>query len=174
MPKPVRVYWDACAWIAFISQEKKVPLKNDKFENRFAMCDQILKDAESGKYEIVTSAFTLAEVCKADAVRDSPADNLPYFLDRSYILVLPVDKSVGAKAQKLQTSGLVNLKPPDAIHLASAQRAGVAELHTFDTRILNIGKIIGTDGRPLKICKPTEGQPLPLFQENQDDKPTKE
>lgn len=171
MPRPVRIYWDSCAWIAYISQEKSVPLKNGRSENRFSMCLEILEAAKEGKYEIVTSAFTLAEVCKLETIRDSPADNLPYFLDRSYILVLPVDKSVGVRAQKLQTSGLVNLKPPDAIHLASAQRAGVSELHTFDDKMLKLtDQVIGSDSQPLKICKPGEGKPIgPLFEDSKYD-----
>jgi len=171
MPKPklVRIYWDACAWIAYIAQEKNITLGDGRFENRYAMCYQVLKDAQARKYEIVTSAFTLAEVCKEHGIRDSPADNLPNFFDSSYILVVPLDKSIGARAQNLQTSGLVNLKPPDAIHLASAQRAGVLEMHTFDKKILNFdGKIGGADGKPIKICKPTEGEPIgPLFENDE-------
>lgn len=166
--KPVRVYWDACAWIAYIAQEKNISLGDGRIENRFLMCSQVLRDAESGKYEIVTSAFTLAEVCKKPGIRDSQADNLPSFFDRSYILIVPVDKSIGARAQKMQSSGLVNLKPPDAIHLASAQRAAAIEMHSFDKGVLNFdGRISGPDGSPMKICKPTEGQPIgPLFEDS--------
>ncbi len=73
--------------------------------------------------------------------------------------------AIGFKAQAMQESGLVNLKPPDAIHLASALRAEVVELHSFDDKILNLNEVIGgVDSNPLRICKPTEGQPLgPLF-----------
>lgn len=165
--KPVRVYWDACAWIAYIAQERNVPLGDGRFENRFAMCSQILLAAEAGKYEVVTSAFTLAEACKESSIRESPVDNLPNFFDRSYILLIPVDKSIGSRAQRMQTSGLVNLKPPDAIHLASAHRASVLEMHSFDKKVLNFdGRIAGADGKPIRICKPTEGRPIgPLFEE---------
>ena len=51
--------------------------------------------------------------------------------------MVPVDKDIALKAQILQTSGLVGLKPPDAVHLASAQRANVSELNTFDKRLLD-------------------------------------
>ena len=170
-PKPIRVYWDACTWIVYIAQEKKIPLSNGQFENRFAMCSQVLSDAVAGKYEIVTSAFTLAEVCKKPEIRESPIDNLTSFFDKSYILIVPVDKSVGVRAQTLQTSGLVNLKPPDAIHLASALRANVIEMHTFDKKILDFSLLVGADGEPMTICKPTEGQAIgPLFEGGEDDK----
>lgn len=167
MAKTPRVYWDACAWIAYINQEKAAPKSDGGTEDRFAMCAEILRMAQDGKLEIVTSAFTLAEVCKSSEVKDSPLDNLPAFFEKSYILIVPVDMAIGRRAQNLQTSGLVNLKPPDAVHLASAQRAAVSELHTFDDKILNLdGKITGADEKPMRICKPTEGKPHgPLFDE---------
>ena len=165
MAKPTRVYWDACAWIAYINQEKSIPLSDGTVENRFSMCRTILNEAESGQIEVVTSAFTLAEVCKSQGVKASPLDYLPAFFDKSYILIVPVDFAIGLQAQSLQVSGLVNLKPPDAIHLASAQRAFVNEFHTFDDRIVNLdGRIADSKGNAIKICKPTEGTPIgPLF-----------
>ena len=61
MAKPQRVYWDACAWIAFIAEERTIALKSGGVENRYGMCLNILEAARKGKVEIVTSAFTLAE-----------------------------------------------------------------------------------------------------------------
>ena len=170
MVKAIRVYWDACAWIAYINQEKAIETENGKIENRFAMCSEVLKLAQDGKLEIATSAFTLAEVCKKPEVRDSPIDNLPSFFDKSYILTVPLDMAIGRRAQNMQTSGLINLKPPDAVHLASSQLAEVSEFHTFDEKVLKLnGWLTVADGQPMKICKPTEGQTLgPLFEEQAD------
>lgn len=165
MPKSKRVYWDACAWIAFIAEEKSIPIKGGGLENRYLMCLETLEAARKGQYEIVTSAFTLAEVCKSPEVVNSPLDNLSSFFEKSYILIVPVDLSIGRRAQSMQASGLIRLKPPDAVHLASAQRAKVLELHTFDDKILGLdGTIVGGDGGPIKICRPTQGTPIgPLF-----------
>ncbi len=165
MAKVTRIYWDACTWIAYINQEKEIERPDKTIENRFEMCRAILDRAEQGKIEIVTSAFTLAEVCKLPNVDTSPLDRLPSFFEKSYILIVPVDMAVGLKSQKIQDSGLVNIKPPDAVHLASAQIASVSEFHTFDDKILRLdGHLTNLDGRVLKICKPTEGKPLgPLF-----------
>jgi predicted nucleic acid-binding protein len=170
MAKPQRIYWDACAWIAFIAEEKAIPTKSGSPENRYAMCLNFLEAARKGKYEIVTSAFTLAEVCKSPEVVSSPIDNLAAFFERSYILVVPVDLSIGRRAQAMQASGLVTLKPADTVHLASAQRARVTELHTFDDKILALdGKVLGADGAAIKVCRPTQGVPLgPLFEEPKD------
>ena len=171
MAKVTRVYWDACTWIAYINQEKDIPLESGRLEDRFAMCSKVLRDAEAGNLEIVTSAFTLAEVCKSPDVRVSPIDNLPGFFERSCILIVPVDLAVARRAQSIQVS-LSNLKPPDAIHLSSAQRASVSELHTFDKRILDLdGQLAGSTGQKIKICKPTAGSSIgPLFSEEEDSK----
>jgi len=73
--------------------------------------------------------------------------------------------AIGRKAQNMQASGLVSLKLANSIHLASAIREKVTELHTFNTGILKLdGLISGGDGTPMKICKPSEDSPLgPLF-----------
>lgn len=170
MTKPTRVYWDACAWIAYIARETAIPLKNGATENRFAMCETVLRGARDGKFEIVTSAFTLAEVCKSPDVLSSPVDNLPAFFERSYILIVPVDLSIGRRAQTMQASGLISLKPPDAVHLASALRAEVDQINSFDKKILSLnGKIPSRAGAPMRICKPGEDRsPLPLLGETPD------
>ncbi len=155
MSKPVRIYWDACTWISVINEERDVPKKNDVIENRFAMCNSVLKHAQQGSFEIVVSAFTLAEVCKDPEARTKQKNKLPLFLDHPYILILPVDKYIGVKAQVLQTTGKVTLKPADAVHIATAQYANVEEFHTFDGGLLKLdGDIFADNGNPIKICKP--------------------
>ena len=165
MAKLRRVYWDACTWIAYINQEKAIAQKDSTVENRFAKCLEVLDQANKKRLEIVTSAFTLAEVCKNPDVRNSPMENLPGFFEKSYIITIPVDMAIGRRAQHMQASGLIALKPADSIHLASAIRAKVTELHTFDGDILKLdGVIPGADGKQVKICKPSEGQQLgPIF-----------
>lgn len=162
MAKLARVYWDACTWIAYLNKEEKIALRDGSTENRFSMCRYVLDRAEKGEIEIATSTFTLAEVCKD--VKIKALKNLSGFFDRSYILMVPVDKGIGLKAQDMQVNGEINLKPPDAVHLASAYRGSAKEFHTFDKRILDHNKKIeGLGGSRIKICKPSEGEPLPLF-----------
>lgn len=162
MSKRTRIYWDACTWLAIVNEERAVPQGEGKPpENRYAMCQDIVKKAENSEFEIVVSAFTLAEVCKSKTATNENPSKLPAFLDHEYILVVPVDKDVGMKAQTLQTSGLFGLKPADAVHIASAQRANVTEIHSFDGDLLGLdGKIAANNGNAIKICKPGEGQQL--------------
>ncbi len=55
--------------------------------------------------------------------------------------------------------GYSGLKPPDAVHLATAAVSpDVEEMHTFDDRLLKLdGLIDKADGTKLKICKPEAG-----------------
>lgn len=163
MSSPKRIYWDACVWIALIKQES-IEKPDGSVEKRYARCREIIAMAEKGKVEIVTSAFTIAEVCKSSDVKESGVDNLPTFFDHSYILLVPLDKSVGVKAQTMQTSGLAGLKPPDAVHLASAHRARVDEMHSYDEALIKLSETItGQDGKPMRICKPGDLKPEGLF-----------
>lgn len=158
---PPRLYWDACAWISYINQE--MPGSGKTFTDpRYDMCRETLKSAASGEIEIVTSAFTLAEVCKRMPDPSAPVINLPAFFDQPYILLVPVDKAIGLRAQNLQLAGLYGIKPPDAVHLASALVHSIPVLHTFDGDLLDLDKRLTLDdGNQLRICKPTEEKPTP-------------
>lgn len=161
---PLRVYWDACAWIAYIQQEMPGP-KSTVTDPRFTMCRQTLVRATAGELEIATSAATLAEVCKPGKT-GSPVANLSAFFNHPYILIVDVDKRVGSRAQTLQLAGVgPQIKPFDALHVASAQIANVDFFHTFDDKLLKLSETLNCDdGRPLKIVKPTEEiPPPPLF-----------
>ena len=122
------------------------------------MCEVVLERAQASELEIIVSALTLAEVCKNPEAKDENASKLPNFLDHEFIIVIPVDKDVALRAQNLQISGLAGLKPPDAVHLASAQKANCAEFHTFDSNLTRLdGRIVAKNGNAIKICKPGEG-----------------
>jgi len=159
-----RIHWDACCWIAYIQRE--MPSPDCGFtEKRFELCSQVLKRAADEQVEIVTSSFTLAEVCKMPTSTTSPSINLPAFFDQPYVFLVNVDKVVGQKAQSLQLSGVGNLKPQDATHIATAQIANIPIFHTFDRKLLALDKLIKlNDGNMLRVVMPTrEAPPLPLL-----------
>lgn len=137
---------------------------------RYEMCRETLKAAEGDEIEIVTSAFTLAEVCKRATDPAAPAINLPAFFENAYILLVPVDKAIGLRAQNLQLAGLYGVKPPDATHLASALVHSVPVFHTFDQGLLDLDKRLTLDdGNQLRICKPTKEKPTPPLLEAMQD-----
>jgi len=78
-----------------------------------------------------------------------------------------VDKQVGDCARRLMLERHSGLKPPDAIHLATASVANAVELHTFDERLLILDdKIDKLDGTRLIIKRPAvPSAPAPLLEE---------
>jgi len=137
-----------------IMQEQAL-LKDGSREDRARPCNHVIDLAQRNQVEIATSGLSLAEVCKSDGVKQHDDDVLSDFFRNSYILVVPVDRYVGTLAREYMQAGYAGLKPPDAVHLATAVVAQVAELHTFDDKLLKLDqKVKRLDGGLLKICKP--------------------
>ena len=69
---------------------------------------------------------------------------------------------VGEHARKHMTTGHPGLKPPDAVHIASAVLGQASEMHTFDDKLLKLdGEIVRLDGGKLRICSPDVGGTSP-------------
>ena len=123
------------------------------------MCRSVIAAAKKGTIEILTSTLCLAEVCKNSNIQTTGADLIADYFENDYILLVNVDRSVGERAHGLMRTGLSGLKPPDAIHLATAAISGVEEMHTFDTKLLALDEVVDkSDGTKLKICKPDPGR----------------
>jgi predicted nucleic acid-binding protein len=177
---PRRVYWDACAWIALIQREKIRDSNGKLIEDRDQMCRDVIEAARKGKIEIVTSTLCLAEVCKHPALQDTKkADQIAAYFENDFVLLVDVDVFVGEKARELMLGGYSGLKPPDAIHIATALISPrVEEMHTFDDKLLKLTERLDTEtGERLKIRKPSTGEPAPPLLEHiekskeNDDKP---
>jgi len=161
---PRRIYWDACTWIALIQREK-IRDGSRLIEDRDMMCRTVIEAAKKGGIEILTSTLSIAEVCKDPAIRSQGPDAISDYFENDYILLVNLDRLVGERARVLMTGGFSGLKPPDAIHVATAAISGVEEMHTFDRQLIGFGGLIDkADGAKLKICKPDPGgPPAPLL-----------
>lgn len=162
---PRRVYWDACTWIALIQKERLHASNGRLVEDRDALCRAVIAEAKRGRLEIATSSLSLAEVCKSAGVQGTSEDAIAAFFENDYVLLVNVDRQVGEHARTLMRAGHSSLKPPDAIHMATATIVQVAEMHTFDGRLLDLDGVLDVpDGTKLKVCKPDVGhEPLPLL-----------
>lgn len=165
---PRRVYWDACIWIALIQREKNAVGGSD----RDTLCRAVIAEAKKNKFEILISTLSLVEVCKNPKIRTSDEDQIGAYFENDYILLMNVDRLVGEHARLLMMAGHTGLKPPDAIHVASAILGNVSEFHTFDgsgkqKKLLDLDqKIDRLDGGKLRICTPdVDGKPPPLLSE---------
>jgi predicted nucleic acid-binding protein len=136
-------------------------------EDRGAMCRPVLDAAERGVIEVVVSAIALVEVLARNRASHFDDQRIRDFFDNDYIMLVNVDKHLGGFARRLMVAGHSGLKPPDAIHLATACIANVHEFHTFDDRLLALGGVIDRlDGTRLVIKKPAvPAPPAPLLDE---------
>lgn len=147
-----RVYWDACTFLGLINKEA----------DKHADCLAVWTEAEAGDATILTSFFTWAEVFKAKcegkakplAEEDDKA--IEDVLGQEFIEPVLVDEVIGVAARRLMRAHEECKKPSDAIHLATALRLNVDEMHTYDgSDLLNLsGKVNCANGFPLLICKP--------------------
>lgn len=162
---PKRVSWDACTWIALIQQEKIRDEKGNVVEDRYALARSVIDLAAQGKIEIAASGLCLAEVCKNPPNAKDGDDKVAPFFEQNYILIVALDTQVGTIARRLMMAKHAGVRPPDAVHLATAIVANVDEMHTFDDKLLALDeKLVKRDGNALKICKPAHGgKPMPLL-----------
>ena len=129
---PKVLYWDACVFLSLIEAD----------ESRIGVIESVLDELDKGKVQIYTSVISIAEVAfakqekdgrKLSKVIEQKIDALwetgsPFQLVDVYRSV--VDDARTLVRQALQQS--LPLKPPDAIHFATAKRLKVAHFQTYD------------------------------------------
>lgn len=135
-----RRYWDSCAFLAWLLPE---PDREDA-------CRSVLRAAEDGELELVTSAITLTEVIKLKGKPELKADyekKIADFFQNDFIILRNVDRFIALSAQRLVWQN--NLAPKDAIHVATALHWKIPVLDTFDDVLLGLnGKLALESGNP--------------------------
>ena len=127
MTSPLRRrYLDASVFVAFLNEES-IPTADGT--PRVAVARRILEQAAAGTCRIVTSALSVAEVRIFPGATVAPPAGAGIF-DPQRIQVVNLDLAIALSAQALGNA--YNLKPPDAIHLATAIRHGCDELLVWD------------------------------------------
>lgn len=151
-------YWDSVTFLGWLSAEP------DKVPN----CKPVLEAAEAGNVTIITSALTIAEVLWLkghDKIGAAHAKKIEAFFRHSWIVVREVDRFIAEDARELIWNK--NVKPKDAIHLATALRQDV-QLDQFDTFDGDLIKLSGTLGEPpLTIGRPSLPPKLPFEAEGE-------
>lgn len=143
--KPELIYWDSCAFLGHLQAEP------DKVQQ----CGGTLERAAAGEVGIITSALTITEVLwtkGSPKLPEAKATILKRFFRHSYIRVHNVTRTIAEKAQEVVWAN--NVRPKDAIHVATALSLGVPTLETFDDDLLRLSGKIGAP--PLVIRQPLE------------------
>jgi len=139
-----RRYWDSACFIAVLAQEA----------GRVDECAEILRAAAGRRLEIVTSAWTITEVLhpkRGQALSPAVRARVKRFFRNPGIVLVNVDRAVAESAQEHFWDH--NVKPKDAIHVASAVYAGVPVFETYDGGLIRLSGQVGADP-PLEIREP--------------------
>lgn len=132
-------YWDSDTFLAHLQGD---PIKAPQ-------CLGVMQAVESGEVKIVTSAFTLSEVAyikgPGNLTREQ-SDKILDFFQNEFIVVITLDRKIAEIGRDLVTQN--NVKPPDAVHLASALHVNntiypIESFDTFDQGLIRLSQKIG-------------------------------
>lgn len=140
------VYWDSDAFLAIIN--------DDKSTDEIAGCNDVWATSEKGLIHIVTSTLTTAEVIhkkgvpKLDPTKRSLVSN---FFRQEFISQKTLTREIAELARDVVWDS--NIKPKDAVHVATCAYYKIRLLHSFDENLLN--KVtINVNGFTLYVSKP--------------------
>jgi predicted nucleic acid-binding protein len=138
--------WDSDALIGWLGKEA------DKQE----ICAPVIDACEAGKVRLVVSALAMAEVIKLKRgnapIPESARELIEGFFGRTFIVARNVDPATSSLARQLVWTE--NIDPKDAVHVATALRAGVPLLETFDGGLLKLGVVDLSGYKRLTIRQP--------------------
>ena len=150
----VAVYWDASVFLAYV---------ND-VADRAPVVGTLLDRSRSGHLDIFTSVLSMTEVAfagheQSSRTLDPGVEGRLSRLFRTRQIVRTVDfsQAIAVDARRLMRRAVgerLSLKPADAIHLATAARSAVGEVHTYDRKWSSYGGIVG-----LPIREPVTNAP---------------
>ena len=147
------VYWDSCIFIDGLRQTI----------DRFAQIGAIESDAKAGKLYIFASSLAIAEVVKLREygdLSDEQSHKISVYFHHKFIRIIPVDRVIARTAAEVARE-LSSIKPPDAIHNATAIRCRCSVMYTYDDSLLKKNGLAGSPS--LAIKRPGEWGQSELF-----------
>ena len=128
MTSPLRRrYLDSSVFVAFLNEET-LPTADGR--PRVEVARRILEQADAGTARMVTSALSIAEVRIFPGATVAAPEAGAGIFEPPRVLVVNLDPDIARAAQTLGNA--YNLKPPDAVHLATAVRYNCVELLVWD------------------------------------------
>ncbi|OGO06087.1 MAG: hypothetical protein A2Y60_00100, partial [Chloroflexi bacterium RBG_13_54_9] len=125
-----RRLWDSSVVIGYLSGQQDI--KTD--------CNQIIEQAKGRQLEIVVSTIALAEAAYIPGLSPSDSESkLEEFFSREYVIPAAFDISLTKMVRRLIRDHQ-GLKPPDAIHIASALQWQIPVIETTDPDLLKLDR----------------------------------
>jgi predicted nucleic acid-binding protein len=129
------VYFDSNVFLAFIADEP----------DRAGIVEELLRQAEAGDLRVITSTLSIAEVAGVSVqhIGSTLTTELELQLDSLWVtggpvIVVEATRRIMFTARDLMrrniADGFPGLKPPDAIHLATATLHEVDGFYTYDAK----------------------------------------
>ena len=133
---PRRIYWDSNVPLSYL---------ND-VQERVPTIEELFRQVRAGEIELLTSSISRVEVAFAASEKeggelDPQAEQAieTFWAPGSPIKTVEFYDLIADSAKDLIRQGIEqgwgNLKPMDAIHVATAQRMNVSEMHSYDDRV---------------------------------------
>lgn len=142
---PDRRYWDTSVFFAYFADQA----------DRRERCRPIVRRAEAGEMEIVTSALSVAESLYVpdggELLPDENREEVRRFFQHDFIVMVQIDRPTALRSQDLVWD--YGVAPKDALHLASALTANVPQFDTYDEKLYRLDAEIG-DSPVLRISEP--------------------
>ena len=83
------------------------------------------------------------------------------FFENDYIVIRNVDRLIAEKAGDIVRTHPI--KPPDAIHIATALSSKCECLHTYDKKLLHLDGKVGWPTLSIKLPSHPDGKPDPTL-----------
>ena len=158
---PTKVYFDSCCFIDLLQD----------VQERAPAVAELCQKAAADDLVIVTSALTIAEVCKLPATGKQPEEQtkkILAFFENPYIVIRSLDRGIAERANLVARDH--GIKPPDAVHVATAMLTGCAVLYTFDAGKGQKRGLLTHNGaawvQPMRIERPPDPAKGTLFKKS--------
>lgn len=118
-------------------------------------CPGIIQQAEAGTLEIIVSEMAKVETAYLNGLSDTQSESLiREFFSRHYLIPISIDDPVSAIARNLVRKYRTSpkLKPPDAIHLATAILWRIPIIEAIDPDLLRLNQLEGNP--PVTVRQP--------------------